>query len=53
MIAIGYVAVGHQPAQESLANQRGEFLLAAAADVIDGRRRRHRHPHPAQDAGAN
>src|SRR5271170_897670 len=50
MIAIGYVAVGHQPAQESLANQRGEFLLAAAADVIDGRRRRHRHPHPAQDA---
>ena len=50
MIAIGYVAVGHQPAQESLADQRGEFLLAAAADVIDGRGRRHRHPHPAQDA---
>src|SRR5271156_1266587 len=50
MIAVGDVAVGDQPAQEGVADQRGQFLLAAAGDAEDGRHRRRRHPHPAQDA---
>src|SRR5208337_4690827 len=48
--AVGVVAVGHEPTQEGLADQRGEFLLAAAADAIDDRDRCRRDPHPAQRA---
>src|SRR5208283_3421021 len=50
MVAVGVVAVGHEPTQEGLADQRGEFLLAAAADAIDDRDRCRRDPHPAQRA---
>src|ERR1019366_1377705 len=35
MIAVGAIAIGDQPAQEGLANQRGEFFLAAAADAVN------------------
>ncbi len=50
MVAIGDVTVGDQPAQERLADQLGQFLLAAAADTENGGERRRRHPHPAQFA---
>src|SRR5271155_70338 len=50
MIAVGDVAVGDQPAQEGVADQRGQFLLAAACAGEFGGPRRRRPPHTAQDA---
>jgi hypothetical protein len=50
MVAIGEIAVGDQPAQEGLADQRGQLLFAAAAYLENGGERGRGHPHPTQRA---
>ncbi len=50
VIAVGAIAIGDQPTQKGVADQRGEFFLAAATDAVNDRGRRHRHPHPQQSA---
>src|ERR1019366_5031082 len=37
MIAVGAIAIGDQPAQEGVADQRSEFFLASAADAVNDR----------------
>ena len=36
VVAVGAVAIGDQPAEDGVAEQIADFLVAAAADVEDG-----------------
>src|ERR1019366_9140091 len=48
--AVDYITVGHQPAQEGLADQIADLLRAPAGDLEPGGRRTQGDPKPAQMA---
>ena len=49
VVAVGALTIGDQPAEDSIAEQVTDFLVAAAADMEDGGGGAQHHPQPAPE----